>query len=72
MMATNLTGSSGENSWNLFNRIKSDPIVLVGPTMLMIYIIDSNLNFPHGRAISQTTINILFALIILQSYSYEK
>ena len=34
--------------------------------------IDSNLNFPHGRAISQTTINILFALIILQSYSYEK
>ena len=39
---------------------------------IVVYFIDSNLNFPHGRAISQTTINILFALIILQSYSYEK
>lgn len=38
-----------KNSWNLFSRIKSDPLVLVVPTILLIYIIDSNLNFPFTR-----------------------
>ncbi len=39
---------------------------------ITIYFIDSNLNFPHGRAISQVTFNIILALSLLKIISYEK
>ena len=55
-----------------FKNINQSNILFMLFMCIIVYFIDSNLNFPHGRAISQTTINILFALIILQSYSYEK
>lgn len=32
---------------------------------ILVYFIDSNLNFPHGRAISQNSINIIFALSLI-------
>ena len=39
---------------------------------IVVYFIDSNLNFPHGRAISQTTINIFFALVLIKLNENEK
>lgn len=39
---------------------------------LVIYFIDSNLNFPHGRAISQVTFNLLLAFSMLKITNYEK
>jgi putative inorganic carbon (HCO3(-)) transporter len=39
---------------------------------IVVYFIDSNLNFPHGRAISQTTINIFFALVLIKLTENEK
>ena len=57
---------------NIFkNTSKSIPLYILF-LCIIVYFIDSNLNFPHGRAISQVTINIFFALVILQSYSDEK
>jgi O-antigen ligase len=42
--------SSYRNSWHLFNRVKSNPLVLIIPLSLLIYIIDSNINFPFTRS----------------------
>lgn len=61
-----------KNSWNLFNRIKSDPIVLVGPTMLMIYIIDSNLNFPFTRASQLFYLSFVLALSLYYKKYYNE
>jgi len=61
-----------KNSWNLFSRIKSDPIVLVGPTMLMIYIIDSNLNFPFTRASQLFYLSFVLALSLYYKKYYNE
>lgn len=61
-----------KNSWNLFNRIKSDPIVLVGPTMLMIYIIDSNLNFPFTRSSQLFYLSFVLALSLYYKKYYNE
>jgi len=39
---------------------------------IIVYFVDSNLNFPHGRAISQVTFNILLAITLLNLLKYEK
>ena len=39
---------------------------------LIVYFIDSNLNFPHGRALSQTSFNIILAFAVLITSKYEK
>jgi O-antigen ligase len=61
-----------KNSWNLFSRIKSDPIVLVGPTMLMIYIIDSNLNFPFTRSSQLFYLSFVLALSLYYKKYYNE
>ena len=61
-----------KNSWNLFSRIKSDPVVLVGPTMLMIYIIDSNLNFPFTRASQLFYLSFVLALSLYYKKYYNE
>ena len=61
-----------KNSWNLFSRIKSDPIVLVGPTMLLIYIIDSNLNFPFTRASQLFYLSFVLALSLYYKKYYNE
>ena len=37
------------NSWEIYSRNKQDPTFLILPFSLLIYIIDSNLNFPFTR-----------------------
>lgn len=39
---------------------------------LIVYFIDSNLNFPHGRALSQTSFNIILAFAVLITSKNEK
>ena len=39
---------------------------------LIVYFIDSNLNFPHGRALSQTAFNIILAFSVLINSKNEK
>ena len=61
-----------KNSWDLFSRIKSDPLVLVGPTILLIYIIDANLNFPFTRASQLFYLSFVLALSLYYKKHYDE
>ena len=56
---------SYRNSWHLYKRVKSNPLVLIIPLSLLIYIIDSNINFPFTRA---SQLFYLALLLMLSEY----
>ena len=57
--------SSYRNSWHLYNRVKSNPLFLIIPLSLLIYIIDSNINFPFTRS---SQLFFLALLLMLSEY----
>ena len=59
------------NITNIGNELNTLPFYILF-LCITIYFIDSNLNFPHGRAISQVTFNIILALSLIKIISYEK
>ena len=61
------------NSWKLYLRVKSNPLALIIPISLLIYIIDSNINFPFTRASQLFYLALLLMLSeYLKNYSNEK
>ena len=61
------------NSWRLYLRVKSNPLALIIPISLLIYIIDSNINFPFTRASQLFYLALLLMLSeYLKNYSNEK
>jgi O-antigen ligase len=61
-----------KNSWDLFSRVKSDPLVFVGPTILLVYIIDANLNFPFTRGSQLFYLSFVLALSLYYKKHYDE
>ena len=59
------------NIRNIDNELNTLPFYILF-LCITIYFIDSNLNFPHGRAISQVTFNVILAFTMLKIISYEE
>ena len=64
---------SYRNSWQLYKRVKSNPLILIVPISLLIYIIDSNINFPFTRSSQLFYLALLLMLsVYFLNYNNEK
>tara|TARA_B110000263_G_C15284656_1_gene500111 strand:+ start:360 stop:1619 length:1260 start_codon:yes stop_codon:yes gene_type:complete len=51
-----------KHSWELYNRVKANPIIAIVPTCLLIWLVDSNLNFPFTRSTQLFYLAFIIAL----------
>ena len=51
-----------KNTWEIYNRDKVDPKFMIIPICLLIYLIDSNFNFPFTRMSQLFHLALLLAL----------
>lgn len=64
---------SYRNSWQLYKRVKSNPLILIVPISLLIYVIDSNINFPFTRSSQLFYLALLLMLsVYFLNYNNEK